>query len=364
MTTPSLDRGPADIVAAICGAHAQVLSAAELSIGLRIEHCTQTEVREALWTERSLVKTYGPRGTVHLLPTQDIPLWTSALSAIPSSSPFANDVRMTPDQVEKVIEAISLALADEDLTIDELSEAVVAHAGTWAGEKVMPAFQDMWPRWRQAITPAAYAGVLCFGPNRGRKVTYSSPHRLLPDFGSLDGEKSLGEVVLRYLNAFGPATPAHFAKWIGAPRARAADLFASLADNLERVNLEGTDAWVVAGDTEVEDERVPGVRLLPYFDAFTVGSQPREWLFPGVAATRALAGGQAGNFPVMLVDGVVAGVWHVRRSGRKLAITVELLGTLTARQRTDLERQVDRIGHFFGGTASLTVGTVTVGPHA
>ncbi|MEK8144714.1 crosslink repair DNA glycosylase YcaQ family protein [Streptomyces sp. M10(2022)] len=49
------------------------------------------------------------------------------------------------------------------------------------------------------------------------------------------------------------------------------------------------------------------VRLLPYFDAFTIASQPRERLFPGAAFERALAGGQAGNFPVLLVDGVVAG---------------------------------------------------------
>ena len=60
-----------------------------------------------------------------------------------------------------------------------------------------------------------------------------------------------------------------------------------------------------------------GVRLLPYFDAYVVGCQPRELLFPGRAAERALAGGQAGNYQVLLIDGVVAGVWHQRRSGRR-----------------------------------------------
>jgi purine-cytosine permease-like protein len=57
----------ADIVGTICGAHVQVLSAAELSIALRVAGVTRAEVREALWTERSLVKTFGPRGSVHLL---------------------------------------------------------------------------------------------------------------------------------------------------------------------------------------------------------------------------------------------------------------------------------------------------------
>ena len=45
------------------------------------------------------------------------------------------------------------------------------------------------------------------------------------------------------------------------------------------------------------------MRLLPYFDAYVVGSHPREVVFPGRAYERALSGGQAGNFPVVLVDG-------------------------------------------------------------
>src|SRR5436190_7268349 len=80
LSAPSRDARPACIVGTICGAHAQVLSAAELSIGLRIAGLTQAALRDALWTDRSLVKTFGPRGTVHLLPTRDLPTWIGALS--------------------------------------------------------------------------------------------------------------------------------------------------------------------------------------------------------------------------------------------------------------------------------------------
>ncbi|MFJ1828884.1 DNA glycosylase AlkZ-like family protein, partial [Streptomyces sp. NPDC088178] len=80
---------PADVVGALPAAHAQVLSAAELSVGLRTAGVTRTDVREALWTQRTLVKTHGPRGTVHLLPMAELPLWTGALSAVPTGrSPF------------------------------------------------------------------------------------------------------------------------------------------------------------------------------------------------------------------------------------------------------------------------------------
>src|SRR3989440_283035 len=275
LSAPLQDARPADIVATICGAHAQVLSAAELSIGLRLAGITRTAIRQALWTERSLVKTFGPRGTVHLLPTQDLPMWTGALSALPPARKSqTKDVRLTPEQTERVVEAIAMALEDAELTIDELSEAVIASTGPWAADLVMPAFGGRWPRWRQALTTAADRGALCFGPHRGSKVTYINPRRWLPGFRPADGQTAL-------------------------------------------------------------------------------------------AAKRALTpAGQAGNFPVLLIDGTVAGVWHLRRSGRKLDITVEPFDNLTATQRRDLDEQVERIGEFLEGQPQLTIGTVTAGGHA
>ena len=155
LSAPLQDARPADIVATICGAHAQVLSAAELSIGLRLAGITRTAIRQALWTERSLVKTFGPRGTVHLLPTQDLPMWTGALTAIPPApTGQAKNVQLTLEQAEQAVEAIAIALDDAELTIDELSEAVIASTGPWAADLVMPAFGGMWPRWRQALTTA------------------------------------------------------------------------------------------------------------------------------------------------------------------------------------------------------------------
>jgi hypothetical protein len=87
LTEPATGLGPADVAGVLCGAHAQVGSAAELSIGRRIAGATRADVRRALWEDRSLVKTFGPRGTVHLLATADPPMWTGALQALPSSVP-------------------------------------------------------------------------------------------------------------------------------------------------------------------------------------------------------------------------------------------------------------------------------------
>jgi hypothetical protein len=280
------------------------------------------------------------------------------------ASPFAPEVRLTPGQTDEVVAAIADALRDAELTVDELSDAVVARTGPWAGDLVMPAFNGMWPRWRVAMATAARRGVLCFGPSRARKVTYTNPRRFQPGFRPAEAAPALAEVVRRYLLAYGPATPAHFARWLGTPLRWATELFQSLADDLRPVEVDGVTAWMAADDRVVPAAPPRGVRLLPYFDAYVVGCQPRELVFPGLAAGRALAGGQAGNFPVLLVDGVVAGVWHQRRSGRKLHVTVEPFGRLTTAQRRELDNQVERIGEILDGRAQLTVGTVTVGAHA
>ena len=116
-------------------------------------------------------------------------------------------VRFTPEQADEVIAAIGDALADTELTVDELTEAIVERTGPWAGERTMDAFQDKWPRWRQLTSTAAHRGVLCFGPNQGRNVTYTNPHRWLPGFHPDDGAAALRTLVGHYLHAYGPATP-------------------------------------------------------------------------------------------------------------------------------------------------------------
>ncbi|HEY6275489.1 MAG TPA: winged helix DNA-binding domain-containing protein [Streptosporangiaceae bacterium] len=366
LAEPARDLDPAGIAGVLCGVHAQVLSAAELSIGRRIAGATRTDVQRALWEERILVKTFGPRGTIHLLPAADLPMWTGALSALPAPVPgHPEGVRFSPAQADEVIAAIGDALAEAELTVDELTGAIAERTGPWAVERTMAAFQDLWPRWRQLTSTAAHRGMLCFGPDRGRNVTYTHPRRWLPGFRPADGDAALRTLLTRYLHAYGPATPQHFARWLGIPPRYAAGLFGNLAGELERVTLADGPGWTVAGDTGTPPRPHRGIRLLPYFDAYAVAGQPRERLYPGAAATRALTPtGQAGNYPVLLVDGVVGGVWHQRRSGRKLAITVEPLRELTPTQRRQLGDEADLVGAVMEAPATLTVGTVTAGAHA
>ena len=346
----------------MAGAHAQVMSAAEVSLALRVADTTRADVAAALWEERSLVKTFGPRGTVHVLPAADLSWWLSALGSVPKSGGHPEGVRLRPDETDAIVAALDAALREEDRTTEELDAYVAEACGPWAAEESMAAFGGFWPRWRLALGPAAVRGVLCFGPNRGRRIAYASPSRWLPDLSLPDPGEAQLDLLRAYLAAYGPATPAHLARWLATSPAWTSELF-ERAD-LDEVDLEGEPAWVLRGDTAFDAPEPPAVRLLPYFDAFQVGSQPRGLLFPGRASERALAGAQAGNFPVLLLDGVVGGVWHQKLSGRRVTITVEPLGRLTKAQRDGLEAEVERVGAIVAATPELSIGPIAVGPHA
>lgn len=359
--TPPIAGGPGDAAAAMCGTHAQVLTAAEVSIGIRLSGATRSHVQDAMWTDHSLIKTFGPRGTIHLLPAADLALWCGALDSVPHTGRHAPHIRLSIEQTDELVAAIGAILADAELTVDELTEALADQVGAWAVDPVMPAFQTMWPRWRQMTEIAAFRGVLCFGPNKGRKVTYTNPVRWLPSFTPAPQAEAISWLLGRYLHAYGPATPQHFARWLATTPGWAGRLFDN--SDLTEVSLDATRAWVNNGDTETGD-RAEGLLLLPHFDAYAVGGQPRELLFPGAAWDRALARSQAGNFPVMLIDGVVAGVWHQKKTAKTVAITVEPLGSLTARHRKQLDQQVERVGAILEARPTLTIGTITVGAHA
>src|SRR6476620_2003185 len=65
----------------VIGAQAQVMSAAELALGARVEGLTREQVQQALWQDRTLVQTWAMRGTIHVFAAEDLPLVVAARCA-------------------------------------------------------------------------------------------------------------------------------------------------------------------------------------------------------------------------------------------------------------------------------------------
>jgi len=107
-----------EVISTICGLHAQVMSSAELSLWARVEDLEPGAVRDALWVQRTLVKQWAMRGTLHLLPAAELGLWHGALGTYrhwlkPS---WFKAFRTTQEDMEALIESVSEALDGPCLT--------------------------------------------------------------------------------------------------------------------------------------------------------------------------------------------------------------------------------------------------------
>ena len=358
---PSPKHQIVDVVRTVGGVQAQILSAAELAIGVRVADVVRRDVQAALWEQRTLVKTYGPRGTLHLLPADELSLWMAALgaTALLRESYWYATAGLERQQADALLEAIGEALDRRCLTRQELADKVVADVGEWAREQMLSA-------WGLLLAPAAFAGRLCFGPGQGSQVTFVRADQWVDRWQEHDPEKALAEICRRYFATYGPATHQDFAHWLALKPAQARSIMESLADELQEVDFAGRRAWMLAADVQDEEKwgaEFSSVRLLPQYDCYILGCGPRERIVPQAARTRVSTCGRgrfegATALPVLLINGVVAGMWERRKARKQVELRVEVFDELTPLQRDQLEAEAARIGAFFETEATLSSGTL------
>lgn len=347
-----------DVAADVCGIHAQVMPSAELSLGLRVRGIARADIRAALWQDRTLVKTYGLRGTVHLFPTRELSLWLAALrTKPPPREPNRFELEAVPsDRRDELIHAIHGALDGQQLTREELGAELERQLGSWASEEVFPAFGGHWPRWQLWLAHAAVEGLIVFGPNQGNRVTYVRTDQWLGPLAEVNGDDALREVCRRYFEVYGPATHVEFARWFLTRPQAALELMRSL--DLEEVDVDGWRGWLPRGDAAAPESHTgEQIHLLPHFDCYVVGCHPRAALIPE-SAPPALQKGTAAPFATVMVNGVVGGLWERRRVGRVLQIRVDTFAPLSRQQKEEAERQAARIGEILELPAEVAFGAV------
>lgn len=353
-----------EVAGALCGVHAQLMASAEVGLGLRVAGATRADLRAELWERRGLVKTYGLRGTLHLFPAAEMPLWLAALRAVPEPN---RSLALRPSELDTLIDAIAGALDGRQLTRDELGAEVAGRVGDWATRPGQQSFGGgNPPLWTVAIAPAARAGVLCFGPSQGSRVSYVRLDQWIDLGPPVDTEEALTEVLRRFLAAYGPATAREFARWFNADEKHAARLFDALGGEIEPVDVDGWRGWLPAAD-EVGGAAplaAGSVHLLPHFDCYVVGAHPRARFMHPEWTDRGLTRGTASTLPVLLLDGVLAGLWHRHRTGRRLDVTVDPFTPLGTRQRAQVEAEAARIAAILEtATSTVHFGPVNTNPH-
>jgi uncharacterized protein YcaQ len=343
------------VASRLCGVHAQVLSSAELALWARVEDLERNAVQRALWEERTLVKTWAMRGTLHLLPSNELPLWHAALSASPrylKPALWKKYFGITMRQLDQVTEAVGAALEDRVLTREELVREVRRLTGSaLLGTKLAQS------SWGTILKPAAFTGRLCFGPSVGPRVRFTRPDTWLADLpGSVDPETAPAAITRRFLAAYGPATYHDLARWWGGGGVAAARKWiSSVGDEATAVDLEGLQAWMLSVDArdarEVRTTR--SVRLLPGFDQYVVAASCHaEHLLPGDLRTRVYRP-QGWISPVLLVNGFMKGTWRHQIKGRHVEVTIEPFVNLPLWSRRAAEHEAERLAAFLGGTLKL-----------
>ncbi|HEV2786559.1 MAG TPA: crosslink repair DNA glycosylase YcaQ family protein [Solirubrobacteraceae bacterium] len=187
-------------------------------------------------------------------------------------------------------------------------------------------------------------GVLAIVGREGRSAVFGLPPKApaLNDPGA--------ELARRFLRAYGPARPGLLAAWAGLAPTHAAALW-ERTGALVCVDIEGTKGWALAEDEPVLHDPPPprGVRLLANLDPLHAG-RDRELLVPEPALRKRIWTALGGPGTV-LVAGEVAALWRPTRKGRKLLVTAEPLGDLTAAAKEELAAEAARIAPFRGAEA-------------
>ena len=334
----------------LCGLHAQLSSASALIAGLR--SATPVDLAAALWTERSLVRTWAMRGTLHLLPADELELWVGALTdresrrRFPPS--FEREHGVTGGQLHAITGAVGEVLGAQPLSRAELAAAVTDRLGdpTLAG--------PLSTGWGGLLKPAAARGLLCSGPSSDGTTRFVNPAAWLGrPLEPVDPATATRTVLLRFLAGNGPATAADVARWWGEQPAPARRWITAATDALTSVEVDGEPGFVVRAQDADElaatpDEPAGDVVLLPGFDPWVIAplSHRRRAVPPGwVSAVSRTAGWIS---PVLVLDGAVAGVWEHERAGDRLQLTVRPFGRLPAATRKRVERHAERYRDLLG----------------
>jgi winged helix DNA-binding protein len=352
-----LERAPctalADVVGEMVGLHAQVMSSAELQAAVRIDGLRASDVRDALWERRTLVKVWAFRQTLHLLTAADLAEFVVAARSLERwhTPAWLRYFELSEDGVAEVIDAIGAVLSDEPKTRVEVVDAVVARV------RRPHLREDMMTGWGTFLGPAAQRGRLVFGPSEGRSVAFVDPsdwlgRRVGPADDPEAADDALARLVARYLAVFPGSSREMIARWWGGGRLAAVTrALARSPVPLAEIDVEGTRGLVRTDDVAVLAAIEPGrhVRLLPGFDPFT-NELPRR--VAGVLGddhhgeVHRTAGWVT---PIVVVDGAVAGTWELERRSRGTGtVLVQPFGRWRGGVRKALTEEVDRLGRHLG----------------
>ncbi len=327
---------PAEAVVWFGAVQAQDYRGALWGVAQRTENATDGDVERAL-ADRSIVRTWPMRGTLHFVAADDV-RWLTRLLApriIKRAAGRHRELGLDAKAFTRSRQLLREALAGTQLERSEVYDVLVRGRVSPDGQRGI-----------HIIGQLAMEGVVCFGAPRGKQQTFALLDDWIPESRVLEAPAALGELARRYFTSHGPATVQDFAWWTGLTVTEA-------RQGVERAapELVEQDGYWSAASVAALPRTGATAHLLPMYDEYTVAYRDRSAFLDPADTVRA----KNGIFsPVLLLDGKVAGLWRRERKRDRTIVTIDPFERQPAARRP-IERAVTRYGAVHRIAAELAI---------
>ncbi len=362
-----LDRAELAVAAGRCGIQDSPPGSALLALHARVRGVSADRVHRAIADERTLLRTWSVRGAPFLVPTADLPVFTTGV--LPTTERAGRRLVLgVGEQLDRLelslADAVALVeaetgavLAGRRLAITELGHEVAARVGAKLSVGQRSRWQEPGP-WSPGqpvgegvvhfcLRILTLRRVVCFAPRHDNTAPFALLDEWLPQpIPALDPSAARAELLRRYLRCYGPSTRRHFAEWLGVRAGDTDPWWTPLEPELTEVETAGR-AWLLTTDlAALHNASQPlGVRLLPPRDPYTQQRDRALLLDPARHREVWRTVGEPGT---VLADGELVGSWRPRTTGRRLVLTMTPFAPVTARQRRAVEREAQQVAALRG----------------
>ena len=337
----------AQVVGRLVGVQAQEAEAAALAVGVRQGNVTAAQIEAARLEERSIVRTWALRGTLHLVAAADLG-WLLPLVApgvIRQRRRRYDELGLSEERYGRAAALMAAALRDRGaMTRGELGGYLAERGAVLEGQALY-----------HALGRAGLEGLLCFGPDREGEETYVLLDEWASTGPAMEEEEALLALTRRYLRGYGPAGPEDLAAWSGLGLRKIRAAIEDLSDELLALEVGGAGFWMLKGQGDWLQEapdHEPVLRLLPAYDPYLLGYRSRELMVSEQHARRIHPGGGFLR-PAAIVDGRAVGTWRLKWKKGRVEINVEPFAAPDDRVMEALEHEVEGLGRFYGAEAVL-----------
>ena len=341
---PAASPTPEAVVTRLGAVQAQDYPGALWSLALRTPAATRADVERAI-AERTIVRTWPMRGTLHFVPAADARWMLELLTprVVKGAAGRHRQLELDDTAFARSRTIVARALERHHVLTRGALFAELAQGGvSTAGQRGIHIVQRL-----------CMERMLVFGPHDEKQPTFTLFDEWIRHSVRLDRDDALRTIAERYFTGHGPATLRDFVWWTGLTVKDAKAGLALAQLSLERMVVGDVELYA-SGERPVPDDAAPRAHLLPGFDELMLGYRDRSPSLAPEHADRICPGANGMFLATLVLDGRVVGTW--RRSARAQSVTIEAtpLGKLAAARRNEFVEPAERYGRFVGLRVALT----------